>query len=126
MYRRTSSFPIDTISTVYDFSAAYFLFADLLKLICNELNLCSDNNLNTVLSRTDHTCNTCRFDLLLIDKSLILYFETKTCDAVVNGSHVGSPSKSLKDDRSYLCVVVIGKAYALLALCIVILASRSL
>lgn len=102
------------------------LFAELLELVGYELNLSSYDNLHACLAWADNAGNTCGFDLLLIYESLILYLQTETCDAVVDGSYVGRAAKSLKDDGGYLCVVVVGKAYCLLALCIVVLASRSL
>ena len=102
------------------------LFAELLELVGYELNLSSYDNLHACLAWADNAGNTCGFDLLLIYESLILYLQTETCDAVVDGSYVGWAAKSLKDNGGYLCVIVVGEAYGLLALCIVVLASRSL
>ena len=67
------------------------LFAELLELVGYELNLSSYDNLHACLAWADNAGNTCGFDLLLIYESLILYLQTETCDAVVDGSYIGWP-----------------------------------
>ena len=62
-----SSMEQQPLSYVYSMKPGRsYLFAEFLELISYELYLRSDDYLDGSLARTDHTADTCRFDLLLI------------------------------------------------------------
>ena len=97
------------------------LFAEFLEFVCHELYFCSYDNLYGILARTDHACNTCRFDLLLVNLCVILNLKTKSCDAVIDGCNVPFAANAFEDDRSNLCEVVVCENYALLCICIIVI-----
>lgn len=86
-----------------------FLLAKFFELVSYKLNLCSDDYLNGSLSRTDNSCNTCRFDLLLINLCVIFDYKTKSCDTVVDRLYVIFSTNTLKNDLSYCCEVIVCK-----------------
>ena len=103
-----------------------FLLAKFFELVSYKLNLCSDDYLNGSLSRTDNSCNTCRFNLLLVNLCVILDLKTKSCDAVVDRCNVFFSAYTFKNDLCNFCKVIIGKNNFLLCFLIVILTSRCL
>ena len=59
-------------------------FSKFYQFICNKPDFSSYNNLNTVFTRTDDSCNSSRFDLFLIYLILIFNLQTKSRNAAVN------------------------------------------
>lgn len=59
-------------------------FSKFYQFICNKPDFSSYNNLNTVFTRTDDSCNSSRFDLFLIYLILIFNLQTKSRNVAVN------------------------------------------
>ena len=85
------------------------LFTQFFEFVCYELYFCTDNYLYGCFSRTDHSGNSGRLDLLLVYLCVIFDFQTKSCDTVIDRCHIFFSANTFQDNSCNFCKVIVGK-----------------
>ena len=110
---------------IFSFISA-LLFAKLGKCICYELNLRSDDYLNGGLTGFHDTGYTCRFDHLIIHCGNVFYFQSQSCDAVVNACNVVLAAATFQNGCCDCCEIIICQLDLLLCFYIIIFSTGGL
>ena len=110
---------------IFSFISA-LLFAKLGKCICYELNLRSDDYLNGGLTGFHDTGYACRFDHLIIHCGNVFYFQSQSCDAVVNACNVVLAAAAFQNGCCDCCEIIICQLDLLLCFYIIIFSTGGL
>lgn len=94
---------------IFSFISA-LLFAKLGKCIRYELNLRSDDYLNGGLTGFHDTGYACRFDHLIIHCGNVFYFQSQSCDAVVNACNVVLAAAAFQNGCCDCCEIIIASS----------------